>query len=588
MNDTNERSKPPMKHMQYSVLLGALVLFGFTPRALATQAITTLLLEGDPIAGVGNVEHLTAIDVNSDGSWMLKVDTDFVPTNADDVLLWDGVVIHRTSDPLPAPAGATISSWISFGLADTGTWSTAMNLGGQTLGTDTGLFHDGGLVLQEGDLVNAAGITPGTTYGDIWRSWNVGDGRMLLLAKFDDPAIGSSEDSALMMVDYSDPGNVTETIIALEGQVLPGQTEAIAGFQGGQIDSAVSTVGLAAFVAELTGPTSANSAIYAGGSLIAQEGQASIVVPGRNWGELEGVHLDVNRRGQVAFSGLLDSSSTSDDELVMFDGRLIAREGSLVPALGPGHIFRSFGSLAPVLCSDSGDVCYFAQWSSPTSPINRGLFVNEELLVQELVTPLAGWPVTSLGAHSTGFALSDDGRYVAFVATIAGGIEGAFMIDRGVRPVEFCAGDGAAGIFSGPTPCPCSNESALGAQEGCLNSQGHGAVISAQGSLVAANADTVFTLSQARPNQPCMLVQGSLPMRLPFKDGILCMGNPTERIEVVFTDANGFAQTVSDIALEGNVTAPDSRGYQFWYRDPTLSVCGTGSNFSQAVIVFWQ
>ncbi|MCA8979609.1 MAG: hypothetical protein KDC14_06250, partial [Planctomycetes bacterium] len=97
-----------------------------------------------------------------------------------------------------------------------------------------------------------------------------------------------------------------------------------------------------------------------------------------------------------------------------------------------------------------------------------------------------------------------------------------------------------------------------------------------------------FFVSGARPNQPGVLIQGATQVVTPFRDGILCTGNPTERLETIFTDATGAGASASSIVTEGAVSVGDTRVYQFWYRDPQLSPCGTGSNFTSGLSVDWQ
>lgn len=146
----------------------------------------------------------------------------------------------------------------------------------------------------------------------------------------------------------------------------------------------------------------------------------------------------------------------------------------------------------------------------------------------------------------------------------------------------FCVGDGTRG------PCPCGNESALNGGAGCENSTGAGAKLGWSGTSSVVTDNLVLSGTGGRPNQPGLFVQGASFIEIPFKDGFFCMGNRTERIQVVTLDASGAADSSVSIVTAGNVVAGNERFYQLWYRDPMLSPCGTGSNFTSAVRVPWN
>ncbi|MCA9310876.1 MAG: hypothetical protein KDA21_06700, partial [Phycisphaerales bacterium] len=115
---------------------------------------------------------------------------------------------------------------------------------------------------------------------------------------------------------------------------------------------------------------------------------------------------------------------------------------------------------------------------------------------------------------------------------------------------------------AGSAPCGNSDSAA-----GCHHSLGYGAELDATGSSSVTSDDLVLVATLAPPLKTGMFLQGATTIQTPFRDGVLCVGNPTERLQFVSTDSGGMAKSTASIVTEGVVSAGQTRQYQYWFRD---------------------
>ncbi|MCH2134864.1 MAG: hypothetical protein MK116_14075, partial [Phycisphaerales bacterium] len=73
-----------------------------------------------------------------------------------------------------------------------------------------------------------------------------------------------------------------------------------------------------------------------------------------------------------------------------------------------------------------------------------------------------------------------------------------------------------------------------------------------------------------------------------FGDGLRCAGGGVIRLQVLFPDANGNADSSISISVKGGCAAGDIKRYQNWYRDPASSPCGSNFNLSNGVELTWS
>lgn len=387
-----------------------------------------LVQEGDAVTGVGTVTSISNFAVNDSGSWLVEAATDAAST-VNDVVIRDGALYLTEGEILPAPTGAGLNTFDTIDLSNTGNsgWNFFLeNTAGSS--DDSGMYWNTTLLIQEGAASNASALTPGTPYIGFFEAKINEANDVLFLASVDDVAIASSVDQVLMLADVDGSGSLlSETLIAAEESLLPGQTETVASFGTSPFNFDLDAAGRAMYTVDLNGATATDIAVYLDATLLAQEGSASPVA-GRNWAlSTTSTAVSLNDQGSWALRGALDGDPTTNTLLVV-DGVPLVQEGDVLPAIAP-FALTSFGT-GPIRLGGDGSVLWFGQWNDPDTTKNKALFLDHEILVQEGVTRLGGKLVDTLRGITDGYTMSDNGVYVVFEAVLQDGTEGAWMAIR--------------------------------------------------------------------------------------------------------------------------------------------------------------
>lgn len=158
-----------------------------------------------------------------------------------------------------------------------------------------------------------------------------------------------------MILRYSDAGGGTYSIVAREGEAVPGVAGEVF---GAVIDSALilngGSVGFRATSTVGSLPTTADDFVFLGSTIVAQAG---VTAPtgggGRLWQTFDLGDYWVSADGSsYLLRGDLDGTSTTDDDVVVVDGSVVLQEAAVIPGSsfaspiasgGPDEVFMSHG-----------------------------------------------------------------------------------------------------------------------------------------------------------------------------------------------------------------------------------------------------
>lgn len=177
---------------------------------------------------------------------------------------------------------------------------------------------------------------------------------------------------------------------------------------------------------------------------------------------------------------------------------------------------------------------------------------------------------------------------VDVVAGNFGNFEMSGLRDCRISGVSACAGDGSG------TPCPCGNDSAPGAGEGCLNSLGLGGRLRGAGSARLALDGLVLRAEHLGAHATAVFFQGTQLENggagIVFNDGLTCAGGSIVRLGTK-TSVAGVATYPGPgdtaVSVRGALAAPGELVYQVAYRN-SAPYCTPGtSNTSNALRLLW-
>jgi endonuclease I len=145
-----------------------------------------------------------------------------------------------------------------------------------------------------------------------------------------------------------------------------------------------------------------------------------------------------------------------------------------------------------------------------------------------------------------------------------------------------------SGYCYGDATCPCGNLGA--ANEGCANSLGVGATLTAMG-RASITTDSVVLAGRQMPNSSALYYQGTLQTLAVFGDGLRCAAGVVIRLGTK-TNVNGASQYPAaddaSISSRGQVLSPGTRFYQCWYRNAAAFCSASTFNLTNGWRIDWS
>jgi hypothetical protein len=400
---------------------------------LAAPQGETLILTGDDLPGIGKVVAVQTVSVADSGDWVAHVATDHPDLSANEALLKNGVVWLREGDPIAG--GATV-----YAYGDGGKGWPRVTAGGAVAwsqfppspsGSASELLFDGQLLFQDGDLVGVPGLSAVSTYTVFYEAIPNDARQLLVQVRVVDPAIGGLTDYAVLRIQLGAAGlPISKELLLKEGEAPFGEP-LISSFP---LSNALALNELGDTLLQIdasSGSFASSGGILLNELVVAQLDGASPVF-GRTWRAFH-PNADLGDGGDYAFSGRISGDEASD-QILVWNGIKVIQEGESIPAFAPFALEKLEGGTLPepslpnVFVDAHGHVLWFGDWDDPDESRDTGILLDHELVLQEGVSVAAGQRIDELGGGSM-YELSDDGRYLVYIALLEDGRRGAFRLD---------------------------------------------------------------------------------------------------------------------------------------------------------------
>ena len=426
---------PRPAHLCAALVAG---LAGLTA-SVAAQATApeVLVLTGDLLPGGGRVTGIDLVHQSAYSTWFARVSTD-LPSRPS-VVLRDGLPWKAAGDPVSEPGGATLARVDGLSSELFGRVVSLARLDGTAGGgrDDEALYYEDILWAQKGEVLDTDlwfDVAAGTrlrSLDDVRASPLAGT--VLIRGRHDDPTIAGPDETFLALGQMCPSGQLCSVDrVLVEDQVVTSPGIRLGSVNLEPAGAAVAPSGSGALwsgrLQDPAGPTvgcfghiSLSHAV----TVLAVEGEPAPVA-GRRWGPMDHLAVDINSSGTWTVRARLDDGDLSDDEVLVRNGSLLAREGDPAPGI-PGAVYAGFGRGA-ALVDDVGNTVWYARVDGPGGPADV-IYADGVPLVVSGTTTIGGRTLVALDAGTDTFSLRPQLGVLLFTGRLEGGVRGLFRLD---------------------------------------------------------------------------------------------------------------------------------------------------------------